>query len=538
MLPVAIFLSQKRQELRPRASDPTAGLVSRWTLDDDKVTGSTVVDSTDSNDGKINGTVTSIAGKINQGRKFNGTNGYIKVNNASNIKDLTSITISAWVHAYSFPSYATILMKSNSGWTSGYGIFYNTGKLCMFVTNYASSKACAPFTASSNPSDIHLVTGTYDFNSDQNQRKVKIYIDGQEKNSAVYKTGIDQNGNDLFIGRGSGGNYYWNGIIDDLRIYNRALTTTEVQDLYLSATVPSATPSPTQPIGPTITPSPTQPIGPTITPSPTPTGGISPTNSPTIPGATFTPIPTATSVPSASPSPTPRSDEDKYMIDPGNKQSLAINIGPGTSPRIRFKAKLGSVKNYPEMYMKLRAKDELAFMSNPTPAPSSDTCNNPPAGEKDFYIPMKANGGVYSPVPQIAVSAPSGATVPVVTSDGWVSLSGILAGKFYTLTLKAPKTRAEKMIEHAQLQANQSNQVQDFDWTGKTLDPGDLPDPNNNKKQDCTVNSVDIALINSRLGKTDNDNLEVADVNYDGVVNANDISQVVGTLSTKPDDEI
>jgi hypothetical protein len=56
--------------------------------------------------------------------------------------------------------------------------------------------------------------------------------------------------------------------------------------------------------------------------------------------------------------------------------------------------------------------------------------------------------------------------------------------------------------------------------------------------QDCTVNSVDLSMLISRIGSIDAGNLAVADVNFDGIVNGNDVSKVVNTLSTKPDDDI
>ena len=279
---------------------------------------------------------------------------------------------------------------------------------------------------------------------------------------------------------------------------------------------------------PTVTPSPT-PTGPTLTPSPTPspTAVVSETPTPTL-------IPTATRVPSVTLTPTPPSGQEGYTIDIGTKAVLSINIGSGNTPQIKFTAKLAGAEGHPDMYFKLRAKDDLAFVDNPNSGP---TCESPGAGGVDLYVPMKAdNSGIYTPVTGINISAPAGAVVAPVSSDGWVSLAGLSAGKYYTLNLKGQKTRGTEMLKHVLLAAGQSAS-QNYDWTDNGLQPGDLPDPNNSNKQDCTVNSVDISLINSRLGKTDPDSLNIADVSYDGVVNANDIAQVVGTLSTKPDDD-
>lgn len=227
---------------------------------------------------------------------------------------------------------------------------------------------------------------------------------------------------------------------------------------------------------------------------------------------------------------------DPYIIPIGSKDSVTVTIGTGgtgNAPQIKFTSKLAGAETHPDMYFKLRAIDDLAFMSDPNSAPA---CESPGVGGVDLYVPVQADSfGVYTPVPSINVPSPAGGTVATV-ADGWVILTGMSAGKYYTLNLKAPKTRGTEMLEHALLSGGQ-NANQNYDWTANALQPGDLPDPNNSNKQDCTVNSIDISLINSRLGNTDADSLEIADVSYDGVVNANDIAQVVGTLSTKPDDD-
>ena len=231
---------------------------------------------------------------------------------------------------------------------------------------------------------------------------------------------------------------------------------------------------------------------------------------------------------------------DDYEIDVGSKQSLVLNIGPSTSAQIRFKAKLSHLQNTPEMYLKLRVKDELAFINTKESQTTNDSCNNTPVGAYDFWVPVKADkNGVYTPNPNPSstLQTPASAKGASVTSDGWVILDGVSPGRYHAFFLKGPKTRSTRTVQHIMVQPGKPQQ-QDFDWTTTTLDPGDLPDPNKGFKQDCTVNSIDLSLITGRLGKTDSESLSVADVNYDAVINGNDVSKVVNTLSTKPDDDI
>lgn len=234
--------------------------------------------------------------------------------------------------------------------------------------------------------------------------------------------------------------------------------------------------------------------------------------------------------------PTPPSGAGRYIIDVGDKQSLVFNINPAINPQIKFKAKLSSLKNYPDLYLRLRAKDELAFMNSQNNSISTDTCNNPTAPDRDFYIPVHANGDIYSPVQQISAPPPAGVTLASVTAEGWVVLDGLTPGKYYTLYLKGPKTRRSRMTEHVNLQPTKDSS-QDYDWTSKPLDPGDLADPNNGSKQDCTINSTDWSLLKSRLGTNDQKEKDICDVNYDSFCNSGDSVAILDTLSKRPDDD-
>ncbi len=125
---------------------------------------------------------------------------------------------------------------------------------------------------------------------------------------------------DFYIGRASppvGGPID----LDEVMVFNRALTDPEVQTIFTNGLCPAPTPTPTPTSTATSTPKPlptpagmaTVPAGPapididTPTPTPVPTATPAPTDTPTptaVPTATPTPVPTAT--PPLSPTPTPQ----------------------------------------------------------------------------------------------------------------------------------------------------------------------------------------------------------------------------------------
>src|SRR5207249_2318423 len=131
------------------------------------------------------------------------------------------------------------------------------------------------------------VTGVYNASA----RTLDIYVNGVLNNGTLSGTVPASQINsavNVNIGRRSGG-FYFNGVIADVRVYNRALSQAEIQ-ADMNTPVRSPPPTPT----PTATPTATS------TPTATPTATSTPTATPT---ATSTPTatPTATSTPTATP---------------------------------------------------------------------------------------------------------------------------------------------------------------------------------------------------------------------------------------------
>ena len=72
---------------------------------------------------------------------------------------------------------------------------------------------------------------------DRENNHLKLYIDGQEESTNTDKSVVGRNisyTGPLYIGRNHNysDNWYYTGVIDDLRLYNRALSQSEIQALY------------------------------------------------------------------------------------------------------------------------------------------------------------------------------------------------------------------------------------------------------------------------------------------------------------------
>jgi hypothetical protein len=173
----------------------------------------------------------------NSAYSFNGTSNDITVNNSTALDTLYQITMAAWVKPVSFTggNYA-ILEKPAPSHTDPYyqyklGI---TGNLHLnlpasFIMSLSLNGSYTYLTSASpvwTPGNWYFVVGTY------NGRMMKLYINGTLVASKNVTGTITSFGRSLYIAKAINPNLYTPGTIDDLRIYNRALTNAEILSLY------------------------------------------------------------------------------------------------------------------------------------------------------------------------------------------------------------------------------------------------------------------------------------------------------------------
>ena len=184
--------------------------------------------SGNSNNGNLINIATSTfytLGKIGQGLNFDGNNDYVSTGNIT--LGTNSVTVSAWIYSSNFQHNGMIVTKSpvNGDWA-------------LFVENGAASEGSPGIKLrGANSSGIyasfptnnkwHHVVGTIAGTTGT------IYVDGVQVSTGTV-TAISNTTDIISIGRyaESGGGYYFSGKIDDVRVYNRAISATEVQQLY------------------------------------------------------------------------------------------------------------------------------------------------------------------------------------------------------------------------------------------------------------------------------------------------------------------
>jgi hypothetical protein len=181
----------------------------------------TIVDSSgNGNDGSYNGAGYSAAGRVNTGIDFDGSDDEIVVPDDNSLDFTTEVTAAAWVYLDTVSGWQSFFHKNTD--TSDHREVYfeqNNGVLHNYNTIQTSS---AVLTAG----EWHHIAYTADASRE------RLYVDGQIVADEAVEFGGMSNSNSLYIGGSGGGGEQVDGRIDEAAMWNRALSQTEIADIY------------------------------------------------------------------------------------------------------------------------------------------------------------------------------------------------------------------------------------------------------------------------------------------------------------------
>jgi uncharacterized protein (TIGR02145 family) len=246
---------------------PTNGLVGYWPFN-----GNANDESGNANNGTVNGATltTDRFGNAGKAYGFDGNGDFIDVNDNSSLDLLSQYTLSSWFNVTSYPSVndliSVILSKERYLGASGYGLCITASGNPFDMFNNIPNGSSSGVNASLTSSVVIPLNQWKQFTVVHNGQRRYLYVDGVIVTEQQFSNQLLNSNQNLFFGKeftgntGGGGysNRYFNGKIDDIGIWNRALSASEVQQLY---SVSSQTPTYQWSNGattPTITVNPTQ----------------------------------------------------------------------------------------------------------------------------------------------------------------------------------------------------------------------------------------------------------------------------------------
>jgi len=201
----------------------------------------TAGDSAGSNDGTING-ATWTTGQIGGALSFDGVDDTVNVGNLGLAVNGTG-TISLWMKGNAGIDCTT----NNHGVTDGSafqnGIIYRSSDCDPNFRNDALATIGIDLSniGLSDATNWHHLVGVADTTNG-----MKFYIDGVSRGTDADTGGLNID-NDFIIGGRIGGDQVFDGIIDEVRVYNRALSAADVTELFNAGGSPPPPPPPPPP---------------------------------------------------------------------------------------------------------------------------------------------------------------------------------------------------------------------------------------------------------------------------------------------------
>ncbi len=199
-----------------------------WSMDASTISGSTINDlSYFNSDGILNGSPTVVPGVKNEALDFSPDNKYIEITSDDALDIEMNITISAWIKWKGQTSESQqIIFSRGSNWRFG---IHGGNSLGFYATGSSSYPYTAGWTNASESIPTNewvYVAMTYD------GRYTKIYINGELKGIEKANGELNTVNQKLYIGSYSGNTYSFNGIIDGMKVYNYALSDSDIAYIY------------------------------------------------------------------------------------------------------------------------------------------------------------------------------------------------------------------------------------------------------------------------------------------------------------------
>ncbi|MBI4516928.1 MAG: LamG domain-containing protein, partial [Deltaproteobacteria bacterium] len=300
---------------------PPADMVSWWPAEGN------ATDIINGNSGTLLGGVFFTPATVGQGFTFDSNDDRGTVpHNASLDVQSTGFTADFWMQGTkNQPQWWFLVLDKSHGFVDSTGWLFqgNSGNGIIYFGIGAGGGGSANFPGVYSTVDVldgnsHHLAGTWDGST------IRLYVDGGLQGTASLSTPANNNRavNIAFAWGGGTPQRFFRGVVDEIQIFQRALSAAEIQGIFGARSNGKCTPTPTATI--TVTPTTTPTATPTHTPTHTP--ATTPTQSPT---RTPTDTPPATNSPTVSPTSTPTNTRTST---PTNTPTVTPTATPTVTP--------------------------------------------------------------------------------------------------------------------------------------------------------------------------------------------------------------
>lgn len=216
------------------AQFPEDGVVGYWSFDDGTINGKNVTDVLGENDGVLEGGPKQVKGKVGKALEFNGQN-FVDIEGTKtlDVNGSEEMTVAAWINADSDSPVVGVVagccgtivaQRDVDSWALRFD-GRNAGTELEFIINAGGWQGDNGFGIPVYPKgEWHHIVGIVDGD------KRYIYGDGKLMKEDNFNGPMQAGGTEHEIGNANDGGFV--GLIDEVVIYNRALSANEVEMLY------------------------------------------------------------------------------------------------------------------------------------------------------------------------------------------------------------------------------------------------------------------------------------------------------------------
>jgi len=209
----------------------TDGLVGYWSFNEGTVSGVTVSDVSGNNDGTLVGNAQIAQGRYGNAVELDGASGYVEIPDNASLQLWETYTLEAWIYERESKS-SRFIDKCTAGTSDGPHLDNHPG---------TKLRSCAG----------GCVTSELDFTLDEwyhivmtfDEGVVNFYLNGSPAGGGEVASPLSGNDLSLKLGADSNGQNLLNGLIDEARVYNRAITEAEVNQNMVSENIPAVNPA-------------------------------------------------------------------------------------------------------------------------------------------------------------------------------------------------------------------------------------------------------------------------------------------------------
>ena len=237
-------VTQLYQENNSTVGTHLFGCIANYNLDGSakESMGTTAHDGTETDityryDGTPTAVDFGVGGKSNYGTRFNGSSSYINLGTGSSglsglLNQKVSQSVSFWMNtSYTGISGNSIIYSVYAGGGISLNIYYLTNGTLYFLTRYTNSDTTFTTTQTFNDSQWHHISVTIDVPNLER----KIYIDNSLVSTQALSSNAYGGSGTTGVALGTNGNFntqYYKGDLDQVRIFNKAISSAEVSKLY------------------------------------------------------------------------------------------------------------------------------------------------------------------------------------------------------------------------------------------------------------------------------------------------------------------